>query len=220
MKTINSFISEKLKVTKQILNKHKEYVDLGLPSGTLWAKCNIGAHEETEYGDYFAWGEIEPKKTYNWSTYKYCKGHFDDLTKYCNKSVFGHDDFTDNILQLEPSDDAAHVNMGDKWCIPTDEQFQELINNTTNEWIENYNGTGINGRLFTSKDNTLFLPATGFMYEYKHLSSNQSGTYWSSIVDYQQHSGDAFCVYFWKDKLYLESKERNNGRVIRPVLNK
>ena len=87
-----------------------EYVDLGLPSGTLWATCNVGATAPEEYGDYFAWGETtgynSGKTTFNWSTYKYCNGDYDKLTKYCNKSSSGT---VDNKTTLDPEDDVAHV---------------------------------------------------------------------------------------------------------------
>jgi hypothetical protein len=222
MKPIYSFISEKLKITKHTINAQYDYVDLGLPSGTIWAKCNIGANEEIEYGDYFAWAETEIKKSYDWVTYKYCNGNYNELTKYCNDTLFGRDGiFADNITELEPEDDVVHINMGGKWNIPTKEQFKELLDNTTNEWIIDYNGTSVNGVLLTSKhnDNTLFFPAGGFIYNSKQLLYNQSGTYWSSVVD-QKSSDEAFCFYFRDDNLYIDSKDRCNGRHIRPVLNK
>ena len=144
MKTINSFILEKLKITKHMLNNQRdgyEYVDLGLPSGTLWAKCNLGAENETDAGDYFAWGETETKKDYKlyrWSKYKYAKGVTEDkLTKYCNSKTFGHKGFTDNITQLEPEDDAVRVNMSSNWYTPTFEQIEELVGNTKNEFVKN-----------------------------------------------------------------------------------
>lgn len=87
-----------------------DYVDLGLPSGLLWATCNVGANAPEECGDYFAWGETQPKTTYNWSTYQYANGtSWDDpqLTKYCNKSSYGYNGFIDNLITLLPEDDAA-----------------------------------------------------------------------------------------------------------------
>ena len=225
MKTINNFINEKLKITKTMLNINNKYngyefVDLCLPSGTLWAKCNVGAKTETEYGDYFAWGETKTKKKYDWSTYKYCEESFEELTKYCSNKVFGHDMFTDNITQLESEDDAAHVNMGGKWCIPTQEQFKELLKNTTHKFIKNYNDSDINGVLFISKhnDNTIFLPAGGFIYE-DRLITNTSSAYWSCVND-QTSPDDAFCLYFQKNELHFHGYSRSDGIPIRPVLNK
>ena len=90
-----------------VSNDGHEYVDLGLPSGLLWATCNVGATKPEEYGDYFAWGETEPKSTYNWSTYKYCNGSSTSLTNYCTNSSYGT---VDNKTILEAADDAAHTN--------------------------------------------------------------------------------------------------------------
>ena len=72
-----------------------EYVDLGLPSGTLWATCNVGADTPEGYGDYFAWGETEPKEVYSWETYKWCNGDEYSMTKYCTNSQYGYNGFTD-----------------------------------------------------------------------------------------------------------------------------
>lgn len=235
MKTINSFISEKLKITKNMLNNRRdgyEYVDLGLPSGTLWAKCNLGAENETDAGDYFAWGEIETKKDYKlyrWSTYKYAKGVTEDkLTKYCNSKTFGHKGFTDNITQLEPEDDAVCVNMKGSWHMPTFEQIEELVDNTTNEWVKNYNGTSINGRLFTSKhnDNTLFLPAASeISYARGGVEYfNFDGCYLSSTLDPECCERALALVFFENAKIRLPLSYvgplRSHGGSIRPVINK
>ena len=96
-----------------------EWVDLGLPSGTLWATCNVGANSPEEYGDYFAWGETTTKSSYSWSTYKYCKGSSSTMTKYCTSSYYGT---VDNKTELEPSDDAATANWGSEWQMPSLEQ--------------------------------------------------------------------------------------------------
>ena len=108
--------------TTGTLNGH-EYVDLGLPSGTLWATCNVGADTPESYGDYFAWGETEPKTTYDWSTYKYCVGEYDRLTKYCSDTTYGYNGFTDNLYVLQLSDDAASVNWGEGWRMVSEEAF-------------------------------------------------------------------------------------------------
>lgn len=135
-----------------------EWVDLGLPSGTLWATCNIGASTPEDYGDYFAWGETEPKEVYDWSTYKLCNGSYNTLTKYCTDSTYGT---VDNKTELEPEDDAAYVNWGALWRMPTLEQLQELVHNSTCTWTTR---NGVNGILFTgANDNKLFFPAAGTM---------------------------------------------------------
>jgi hypothetical protein len=130
-----------------------------LPSGTLWATCNIGANSPEEYGDYFAWGETAPKDDYNWSNYKWCNGTLNKLTKYSTRSSYGYKGFVDNKTVLDPEDDAAYVNWGSSWRMPTTEQMQELIDNCSSVWTTQ---NGVNGRLFTGPNgNTMFLPATG-----------------------------------------------------------
>ena len=138
------------------------YVDLGLPSGILWATCNVGASRPEEYGDYFAWGETEPKESYDWSTYKWCNGNYNRLTKYCTNSSYGYNGFVDNKEVLEPEDDAAYVNWGSSWRMPTHNQLGELKTQCTWTWTTR---NGVNGYLVTGPNgNTLFLPAAGYRY--------------------------------------------------------
>lgn len=158
-------------------NSHA-YVDLGLPSGTLWATCNIGASAPEDYGDYFAWGETQPKDYYDWSTYQYCMGDERTITKYCNDSSFGYNGFTDTLTILQSSDDAATANWGSGWRIPTQEQWRELRWNTNREWR---NQNGINGYLFTAGNgNSLFLPAAGYRRRGGVYCAGSEGEYWSN----------------------------------------
>ena len=133
--------------------KQYEYVDLGLPSGLKWAKCNVGAEKETDYGFYFQWGDIVNKSNADcsWASYKHCKGFYDNLTKYNTSTDYGEN--PDKKTTLDPVDDAARAHMGGDWRMPTLTEIQELLDNTDNEWIKDYNGTGVNGRKFTSKTN-------------------------------------------------------------------
>ena len=157
-----------------------EYVDLGLPSGTLWAKCNIGAYTETDAGLYFQWGDtrgytadqVGVDKIFDWAHYKF--GTQDNLTKYNS---------TDGLTTLQLADDAAYANMGEDWRMPTKEEYQELIVNTTSAWVDNYNNTSVSGRLFAGTNgNTLFLPAVGIAFDYMiHLS--YSGSYWTASLN-------------------------------------
>jgi hypothetical protein len=157
-----------------------EYVDLGLPSGTLWATFNVGATKPEEFGDYFAWGETAPKTTYNWETYKHCNGSPDQLTKYCDKSKRGYKGFTDKLFVLQPSDDAATVNWGKEWRTPLIEEWGELQENTSYMWTTL---NGVKGCLFTARNgNTLFLPAAGNREGMKRY--DDLGRYWSSTLDY------------------------------------
>ena len=115
-------------------SKH-EFVDLGLPSGTLWATCNVGANKPEEYGNYYAWGEIGTKNSYEWNTYKYATGSYDTLTKYCSKSDMGNNGFSDNRTSLQSDDDPAVANCGSGWQTPSKAQWDELLKNTTNKWM-------------------------------------------------------------------------------------
>ena len=154
------------------------YVDLGLPSGTLWATCNVGANVPEEYGDYFAWGETQPKDVYNWDTYQYCMGSYNTLTKYCNDPNFGYNGFTDNLTTLLPEDDAATANWGDGWRMPTRQEWQELLNNTTVTWTQQ---NGVNGRLFTALNgNSIFVPVAGYRLNDGLEDVGWYGYYWSS----------------------------------------
>lgn len=118
----------------KIVDGH-EYVDLGL--SVKWATCNVGANNPWETGDYFAWGETEPKTEYSWATYKWSYGMTSTLTKYCFNSEYG---IVDNKETLELDDDAAYVNWGSKWRIPTDEEWLELYDNCF--FREAYNDVG------------------------------------------------------------------------------
>ena len=146
--------TQSLPVSGQIAGH--DYIDLGLPSGTLWATYNVGATKPTEYGDYFAWGETEPKNVYDWNTYKYAKASFtdnflekwqlDSLTKY--NSGKKYPGAIDNLTSLLPEDDAATANWGEKWRMPTKEEQEELYKNCYVVWTDNYNGTDVFGVIF------------------------------------------------------------------------
>ena len=167
-----------------IQNEDELYVDLDLPSGTLWATCNVGASSPEDYGDYFAWGETEGynsgKTNFDWSTYKWCNGVEDSMTKYCHDSRYGYNDFTDNKTELDPEDDAAYVNWGSGWRMPSYEQCEELINSnyTTTEWTTL---NGVYGLKITSKtnDNSIFLPASGHRFRVLLNYAGSFGYYWS-----------------------------------------
>ena len=158
-----------------------DYVNLGLPSGTLWATCNVGADTPEGYGDYFAWGETTSKDYYNWSTYQYSYDCYKWLTKYCNNSSCGYNGFIDSLTVLQPSDDAAKANWDVGWSTPAKEQWQELFLNTTHEWTTK---NGVNGQLFSaSNGQSLFLPAAGSRRDGGLDDTESDGNYWSSSLD-------------------------------------
>ena len=190
------------------------YVDLGLPSGLLWATCNVGADSPEDYGDYFAWGETQPKSDYSWGTYQYCMGSSNTLTKYCNNASYGYNGFTDNLTTLQPSDDAATANWGTDWRMPTKEEWQELYNNTTHIWTTQ---NGVNGRLFTATNgNSLFLPAAGCRRGSSLDDASAGGHYWSSSLLTGDPNG-AWSLYFNSGDCYVGYDTRYVGRSVRPV---
>ena len=138
-----------------------EYVDLGLPSGLKWAKCNLGAENETDYGDYFMWGSVTPNtpEECTWTN-----APFNGGLSYYNSTYFSEvkDTVWPNGVLTKEYDAASQI-MGGDWRMPTRDEFQELLDNTDNEWIEDFNGSGVNGRKFTSKinGNSIFIPASG-----------------------------------------------------------
>ena len=147
-----------------------EYVDLGLPSGLKWATCNVGANSPEKYGLYFAWGET---------------------TGYTGEQVPGIRKFTEEeynagsaasiSADLTLEQDAAHVNMGGNWRMPTKDEYQELLDNCDGAWTDDYNGTGIKGRTFTSKVNgkSVFFPAAGSCFD-SSVNNVGSVQYWSA----------------------------------------
>ncbi len=167
-----------------------EAVDLGLPSGIKWATCNVGATKPEEYGGYYAWGETEEKNDYSWSTYKWCKGSYDTMTKYCTNSSCG---IVDNKIVLDPEDDVAHVKWGGDWRMPTKAELGELRNNCTCTWTTQ---NGVNGYKVTGPNgNSIFLPAAGWRDGLELYDSGSVGRYWSSSLN-ESNNGGAYYLYF------------------------
>ena len=139
-----------------------DYVDLGL--SVCWATCNIGASTPYEHGGLYAWGELDAKKSYNgWATYKWCNGTSRTMTKYNNYSDYGYNGFVDDIKVLDPVDDIASVMWGDGWRMPTRDEFNELINNCTWEWIsiDDIEGYYVTSCVPGFTDRSIFIPASG-----------------------------------------------------------
>ena len=229
--------------TKEYLDAMEQFVDLGLPSGTLWYKYNLDVNPnqlltpEDWYGGYYAWGEIEDKskqgKEYNWKTYKFAKNEY-NLTKYCNNPKFGLKGFTDNLTQLQPEDDAAYQNKklhNFKFHIPTKDQCEELINYTNNYWVNNYDPNkikhttddggiqGLNGRVFEGKNgNQLFIPAAGYRIGSEIHNEGVYCHLWSSslcLVD----SANAYRLHFSWNTIGMVKNCRYCGFSIHPVIN-
>ena len=190
------------------------YVDLGLPSGTLWATCNVGATSPEGYGDYFAWGETTAKSSYGWSTYRYGRAYA--VTKYNQISSYGANGYTDDLTELELSDDAAYVNWGSDWRTPSVDQFNELVNSsyTTSTWTTL---NGVNGQLITSKSNGnfIFLPAAG-RYETQLYSRGENGYYWSRSLK-PSSPNTAQLLFFTSSYSQINTYTRCFGVSVRPV---
>ena len=185
-------------------DNHPHAIDLGLPSGTKWACCNVGADKPEDYGDYYAWGETETKSTYNWSTYIHC----DESSNTCH-------DLGSDIAGTEY--DVAHIKWGNAWQTPSYEQIEELFDLHIESTIVN----GINGwKINNIKGGAnIFLPATGSYWDNKLYGINIDAYYWSSTQDTSSLDG----VYFfllsmtpnigWGDGVRI----RSIGQTIRPV---
>ena len=216
---------------KEYLNIKKEIVDLGLPSGTLWCKYNLGVNinkldnAKDWIGNYYAWGETEPKLQYDWSTYKYAKGVWNKLTKYGDNVKYNVR--FDKLNKLEPDDDAAIQKLTESFnfnfYIPSKIQFEELIKNTKIKFEQDYQGiAGLNGVTFISKINKeeLFMPYTNIMEKDKLSIYKYGGYYWTC----ENIKGKEYIAYelniFKNVKPSIKYIDRSVGLQIRAVVNK
>lgn len=173
------------------------YVDLGV--SVLWATCNIGATVPEEAGDLYAWGEIEPKESYEWSNYKW--GTSNNLTKYNISNKYGS--VVDHKVVLEPEDDAATVNLNPMWHTPTRAEWGELLSRCT--WTRtSENGVNVYRISSNTNDNSIILPRT-------------SGTYWSSSLVANDPYFEPTKAWVLQDFYYMHRLERYRGFPIRPV---
>ncbi len=205
--------SPKPVLVEEPLTDNHEYVDLGLPSGTLWATCNVGATSPEGYGDYFAWGETSSKEHYDWSTYKHGQT-YNALTKYCANGAYGFNGFVDSRSRLEATDDAAVAHWGNAWRTPTTAEQQELQEHCTWEWttqndVQGYKVTGKNG-------NAIFLPAAGYRYDAELNGVGKYGYYLSSSAN-TSYPNHAYYTYFRSEKQEGNAISRYYGQTIRPV---
>ena len=203
---------------KEINNNGFSYVDLGLPSGTLWSTCNVGASKPSEYGLYFQWGDTngytkeqlgigEGKKAFRWSDYKF---------RYQESSLaFTKYRIPGATLDLE--DDAAHVNMEGDWHMPSPSQIEELLDNTTTAWTTS---DGVSGMTFTSKKDEsklIFIPAAGFAWDGSVHYSGGNGGVWSSML-YTDLVDSGQYLYFGSGNVDLNINGRCSGLSVRGVV--
>ena len=194
----------------KFINGHK-FVDLGLPSGLLWAETNIGAETADDDGYYYAWGETSIKGFYNWDSYKYGTSLY-NFTKY-NSS--------DGKTTLDSEDDAAYVNWGYSCRMPTRKEFAELLDKDNCYWISSQttsSGVYIKGYQVISvkNGNSIFLPASGYLYLGTLCEHGTVGGYWSSTLD-SGNSNDAYDLFFSSSSHRQHGTDRFYGRTVRPV---
>lgn len=189
------------------------WVDLGLPSGLLWADRNVGADSPEDYGNYYAWGETSPKEIYDWNTYLYGNDNH-ELTKYCSQIDDGLNGYTDNSVTLEASDDAATANLGGKARTPKNHEWQELMANTTAQYTTR---NGVYGCLFTaSNGKSIFLPAAGNRSGSKIYTSREYCRYWSSTL-HTVYPSNAWYFVTYPDELTMTRGHRYLGYSVRAV---
>ena len=187
-------------------------IDLGLPSGVKWASCNVGAEKPSDYGYYYAWGEILPKRDYLWKTYEYYNRE-NKVTKYCTTASYGDNGFVDNKIVLELEDDAASANWGSNWRMPTHKEWMELIDSCNWIWASQ---NGIRGYQVISKinGNSIFLPIAGMAYDY----TDSIGCYWCSSLD---EDSPYYAKYIHFTSINMPTTEdhwsRSDGLSVRPV---
>ena len=201
-------------IDKGINSNGFDYVDLGLPSGTLWATANVGASKPSDYGLYFQWGDTQgytadqvgKDKQFNWADYKFS----------IDASSLNFSKYNTAGESLELEDDAAHANMGGDWHMPTPTQLKELTANTTNTWTTQ---DGVNGRLFTSKKNgkSIFIPAAGYDSDGSLNNVGDEADVWSSTL-YTNDVGYGQSLYFYSDYVDLYYDNRCNGFSVRGVI--
>ena len=194
-----------------------ECVDLGLPSGLIWATMNVGASSPEEYGDYFALGETKPKSSYSWSTYKWCNGADNKLTKYCTQSDYWDGAGPmDNKTVFDLEDDAAYVHWGGSWRMPTLADYRDLLDKCTWTWTW-ISQNGVDGdKVIGPNGNSIFLPAAGLRSGTNLYDVGSDGHYWSSSLN-ADHPGGALRVSFDSGEVIRGSYSRYYGLSIRPV---
>ena len=199
---------------------NKEYVNLGLPSGTLWATCNVGADRPEEFGDYFAWGEVLPKERYDWFTYMFCNDTENSMTKYCTSSEYGA---VDGVTELKRTDDAATATWGDEWETPSLEQWSELLYGGYPDYYTSKELITVNdvlGLKVTSNinGNSIFLPAAGVFNGTSASSANTQGYYWSRTLNGEK-SSTAYYTFFYSGSSTpsMNNIVRFAGLSVRPV---
>lgn len=208
-------IKDKMNATSDNLpkcpdNKHPHMIDLGLPSGTKWACCNVGANKPDDYGEYYAWGETSTKTEYTWKTYKHCNGK--------QKNCF---DLGASICGTQY--DVAHTKWGGNWKMPSSDQMKELITKCKHQWTS---VNHIHGYLFTGPNgHSIFMPAAGSKGESTYGDTRlfrlgECGEYWSGMsVRETKRNYEAYYLKFYREVISGICTDcwRSGGKAVRPV---
>ena len=194
-----------------------DWVDLGLPSGTRWATCNVGANSPEDYGDYFAWGETTLKNNYTWGTYRYCTADYNSEFNFYTNIVLTKYNATDGKTILDASDDAATANWGHRWRMPTYDEFNELLTNCITTFTAQ---NGVNGILFIGpNENSIFFPNAGGHSGFVPNADGYSGYYLSSSLA-SESPNNIWLLYIHSNNFGLTNlATRYNGSSVRPVRN-
>ena len=191
--------------------KGPEAVDLGL--SVKWADVNVDAYRPWERGNFYAWGELEPKESYKSNNYRFYHEGTMKLTKYCNDKTYGYEEYTDNLSSLEPEDDVASVKWGGNWRMPSKAEFEELMDSTNCAWIYTTMG-GMTGYKVQSKKNgnSIFLPDASDSH------GCGGGLYWANCIE-PDLAPAAPNLYFnhAMNRFYINTYNRDVGLTIRPV---
>ena len=206
---ICSFVSISCVNEKGGYENGHEYVDLGL--SVKWATCNIGADSAWNGGAYFEWGEVEPRQWGDSKENKYC-AYFSDITKYCTIAKYGYNGLVDDKIILDAEDDAATINWGGRWRMPTKEEFEELCDNCTFE-LQTLNGK-IGYKVIGKNGNFIFLPMPDF--EEGEAMWVRVGRYWSSSL-YISLPFQAYQMVLEKYSVDVHDWSRSSSAFIRPV---
>ena len=193
-------------------SNHPHWIDLGLPSGTKWACCNVGASAPEQYGDYYAWGETSPKSVYNEVSYSYFTGQDTDGDGWIDTN-FSVVNIGSDIAGTQY--DAATANWGSPWCMPSLAQIKELKESCTSTWTTQ---NGVNGRKFVGPNGgAVFLPAAGYRWDGEVYYAGSYGYYWSSTLN-ESNPSNAYYPYFHSGVAYWSNGPRRfSGHTVRPV---
>lgn len=201
------------------INGH-QYVDLGLPSGTLWATCNVGAERNNGCGWYFMWGDPEPK-SYYWPTYyKFDSVHINDVLEQSKQAPYSpntNDGTSDTSEYLPARNDIANIYWGGCWRMPTKDEVKELVEKCTSTWTTQ---NGLTGKLITGPNgNQIFLPAAGAKHQLESIHFGTNGHYWTSTSGTaNNYRLGAYDYDFGSDYSYYYPYEAYFGMPVRPVI--